>query len=1073
MSNIRLFLFIITVLISFGQAASAQSYSWTRTKEYEANRTTYPFSDANPIMNPSIYPYFRFDTYAEKPTMQKWKVVELENNFLKLAIYPEIGGKIWSATLKSTGESLFFDNPVIKFRDVAMRGPWTSGGMEFNFGMVGHSPHCSSPVDYLVRTNSDGSASCFLSHLDLMTRTVWTVEIHLPVDSAGFVTRVYWYNGTPFHQPYYSWSNIGVAVSNEWQAVNPGTAALGHNGEVSRWPIDAEGRDLTWYRNNNFGSYKSYHVFGKLAEYYGYYDHGRKSGMAAYVPSEDRRGRKIWIWGLSREGMIWEKLLTDPPGKQYLEIQAGRLLIQNSPGSSATPFKHRDFEPFAVDCWEEHWLPVGAIGGFVTASPAGSMNVERLPSSNGEAGMKLQIAISPARAYQGQLEILDGEEPIKSISVSLRPMQTFRATVNLDAPAKQLVVRLDNGSLCYERNEDDTLTRPDTAPESPVATTTFMQFVSGCEAMRQKQYAKAKRLFDETLEQEPHFVPALTRLAEWANMRGDRQDACELCRRALAVDTYDADANHQFALASLSLGRYADAREAASVMSLSPGHRAVALTMLARIELVRKKYDAAVRLAEKAREYAVPATEPLRVMACAQRVAGQNDAAKKTLEMMKRLNPLDHFADAELFLLNQTSLIDDHGVTVLTSASKGLPHLQTELPHETYLELAAWYCSVGRDADATALLELSAAQPGKMHVETLFWLAWLHRDEQRLAQAKALSPAFVFPFRLEALPVFEWAVSQNAPDLPENDWKANYYLALLLRHLGKTEQAEPLMRDCGDKPDFSAFYAVRADLLPETALEDIKRAVAWDPQGWRYGVLLARLYHQQGEDAKMLVTTRNYLAQFPTNDTLKLLHAEALVANRQYGEAFRLLQKATVLPHEGGLAGRNIYREAALLQAAKSLRAKDRSAAKRWIMAARQWPENLGSGKPYPSRVNERIENWLELLCANFPDPLPDLEEALKFTGSSHPALVQKILTELQRVVVSDAQSPESKSDVSESEVSESEVSELEVLLSELRETWEEWELSEPEAYEPEPEAFDDSEWEDLEIESVSQGDRE
>ncbi|MCL2120611.1 MAG: DUF5107 domain-containing protein, partial [Planctomycetaceae bacterium] len=738
------------------------------------------------------------------------------------------------------------------------------------------------------------------------------------------------------------------------------------------------------------------HVFGKLAEHYGFYDHGRKSGMAAYVPSEDRRGRKIWIWGLSREGMIWEKLLTDPPGKQYLEIQAGRLFIQNSGGSSATPFKHRDFEPFAVDCWEEHWLPVGSIGGFVTASPFGSMNVETLTTSSGEAGRQIRVAISPAKVYQGKLEVLDGETLLKSVPVSLRPLQLYRTTVTLDAPAANLVVRLDNNALCYERDEENTLTRPSAAPESFDNTTAYAKYVDGCEAMRQKQYAKAKRLFDESLEQEPHFVPALTRLAELANMQGDWQEACGLCRRALSVDTYDPDANHQFALASLALGHFADAREAASAMSLSPGHRALALTMQTRVELVRKKYDSAIRLAEKAREFAAPAAEPLRLLACAQRVARRDSDAKKTIEIMKRLNPLDHFADAELFLLGQ-------------AMPRGLPNLQTELPNETYLELAAWYCSVGRDADATAVLELAASLPGKTHVETLFWLAWLKRDAQLLAGAKSLSPAFVFPFRLEALPVFGWAADQNAPDLPEHDWKCNYYLALLLRHLGKTEQAEQLMRDCGDKPDFAAFYAVRADWLPETALDDIMRAVALEPRAWRYGVRLARLYHEQGEYNKMLDVTQNYLSRYPAKDQLELLHAQALIANRQYSEAIRLLQKATILPNEGGLAGRNIYREATLLLAARCLHGNHLPEAKRWVQAARLWPENLGSGKPYPADVDERIEDWLDSLCHTPLENPPDLEEVLKITGRSHSTLVQKILTELQCEIVQESQEPESE----------------------------------------------------------------
>lgn len=39
----------------------------------------------------------------------------------------------------------------MKFRDIAMRGPWTSGGIEFNFGIIGHAPTTSTPVDYLTK----------------------------------------------------------------------------------------------------------------------------------------------------------------------------------------------------------------------------------------------------------------------------------------------------------------------------------------------------------------------------------------------------------------------------------------------------------------------------------------------------------------------------------------------------------------------------------------------------------------------------------------------------------------------------------------------------------------------------------------------------------------------------------------------------------------------------------------------------------------------------------------------------------------------------------------------------------
>jgi len=235
---------------------------------------------------------------------------------------------------------------------------------------------------------------------------------------------------------------------------------------------------------------------------------------------------------------------------------------------------------------------------------------------------------------------------------------------------------------------------------------------------------------------------------------------------------------------------------------------------------------------------------------------------------------------------------------------------------------------------------------------------------------------------------------------------------LLLRHLGKTERAEQLMRDCGDKPNYAAFYAVRADWLPENAFEDISRAVALEPYSWRYGVRLARLYHEQGEYDKMLATTQKYLKLFPSNDPLVLLHTQSLIANKQYSSAVSHLQKAVILPNEGGLSGRNIYREATLLLAAKYLRMNNRAAAKQWVQAARRWPENLGSGKPYPSHVDERIEDWLDSLCNSLPESpsespwetLPELEDVLVVTGKAQSVLVKKILEELHR---HDAQQPE------------------------------------------------------------------
>ena len=67
--------------------------------------------------------------------------------------------------------------------------------------------------------------------------------------------------------------------------------------------------------------------------------------MGRYSPRDDKLGKKIWIWGLSRQGMIWEKLLTDTDG-QYVEVQSGRSFNQAAEESTPTPFKHRGFVPY-------------------------------------------------------------------------------------------------------------------------------------------------------------------------------------------------------------------------------------------------------------------------------------------------------------------------------------------------------------------------------------------------------------------------------------------------------------------------------------------------------------------------------------------------------------------------------------------------------------------------------------------------------------------------------------------------------------------------------------------------------
>ncbi len=540
----------------FASAFSIAQNNPVTIKEYRKIFTTYPFSDPDPIPKPDskIYPYYRFDGFTDKSIQKEWKVVELENDYIKLMILPEIGGKIWSATEKSTGKDFIYYNHVVKFRDVAMRGPWTSGGVEANYGIVGHTPNCATPVDVVTLKREDGSVSCIIGVLDLLTRTSWRLDINLPKDKAYFTTSSFWYNPSPLEQPYYSWMNVGIKAAGNLQFIYPGKNFLGHEGEYGDWPVNKKnGKDISWYNNNNFGGYKSYHVFGKYADFFGGYWHTDDFGMARYSSHDDKAGKKIWIWGLSQQGMIWEKLLTDTDG-QYVEVQSGRLFNQSAENSIYTPFKHRSFAPYQTDQWIEYWFPVKETKGFVKANNYGTVNVKK------ERGW-LKIYFSPLQSISEKIELLSDGKSIYEKKVLLKPMETFTDSIKaVDGNTLQFI--LGDHKLVWDSSpEANDLNRPLESPKDFDHNSVYGLYLQGENLISFRDYAKAEEKLNECLSKDAYYVPALADMASLQLRRFEFTKALASARKALAIDTYNAAANYYYALANLHLGNLTDAKD--------------------------------------------------------------------------------------------------------------------------------------------------------------------------------------------------------------------------------------------------------------------------------------------------------------------------------------------------------------------------------------------------------------------------------------------------------------------------------------------------------------------------------
>lgn len=903
-------------------------------KETARVMPTYPYSDPDPVAKPEspFYPYFRFDGYGHKAEPKAWKVVEMENDYISLSIFPEIGGKIWGAVEKSTGKEFIYFNHAVKFRDIAMRGAWTSGGIEFNFGIIGHVPTTATPVDYYIRHNADGSVSCFVGATELITRTTWMVEINLPPDKAYFTTRTTWQNTSLLEQPYYQWMNAGYKATGNLEFCYPGQYYIGHGGDVHAFPVDEAGRQLNWYEKNDFGADKSYHVLGKYNDFYGAYWHDDHFGSVHYAPYDEKLGMKIFLWGLSRQGEIWENLLTDTDG-QYVELQSGRMYNQPASNSAQTPYKHYAFLPGTTDRWEEHWFPVKETGGISKVSPIGSLHVVR------ENGM-LKVSLSPLQKLNTTLIIKAGDELLFEELLQADVLETWKKEFPLKNESHLSVEIGADELVWYESPEQTNLNRPDQMPSGFDWDSMYGLYVQGEQWLNQKNLKKAEDFFLLSLEKEPYYLPALNKMASICYRTARYDEAQKYARKALSLDVYDGEANYIYGLINYNT-HPVDAKDGFSVASYSPAYRSAAYAMLAKCFLKEKNWMKAIHYAGRSLE----SNER------------NQDAILARLIALRKLEDKAEALDYSILLLEDMPL--NHPVrfekALLSGDMSDFTNLiRNELPHETYMDIAGWYASAGLPEEALQLLSFA-----EEYAIAQYWAAYLYHQignetEAMLWLDKAISssPMQVFPFRPSTLKVLEWAQTVSP------SWKTDYYTALLWWHLGDKTKAGALL-DKHNNVSFGPYYQSRAMLKTGTArLDDLLKAEQIEPS-WRIGFALINYYLGMGNNTEALQTAKRYASRFPANYMLGLKYAKALQLNGKYKECIDLLKRIQVLPNEGAYEGRAIYRESHLYQAISHLNKKRYSKAIQSVEDSKVWIENLGVGKPYEENIDNRLEDYI------------------------------------------------------------------------------------------------------------------
>ncbi len=950
----KLFLIATFTLLGFlfGNEVIAQN---STIKEENKSIKTYPFSDPSPLPSLAIsqkifpfYPYSFFDGYSRESVDKDWKVITLENDYIRVSVLPGVGGKVWGAIEKSTGKDFIYLNQVLKFRSIGIRGPWTSGGIEHNFGLdLGHAPWTASDVDYVMKVNQDGSVSCIVGGLDLASRTQWRVDIRLPKDKAYFETNSLWYNPTPLHDAYLSWENAAYKTGDDLQFYFPGTLHIGHDGNVNPWPVDTSGNRLSIYKENNFGGHKSYHVFGMYPNWFGGYFHDSEFGSGHWAPYDEAPGKKIWIWSLARDGAIWKDLLTDNDG-QYIEAQSGVKLNQAEPFSGFnTPFNQLSMRPFYTETKSEVWFPVLSTGGMVDASPTGTLN---LVSEN----QSLKLSFCPNIPINDSLIVRFGKKIIYSELIRLDPMQVYQKTIAAPEGSKQPIeVTIGKDLLKYTTDEkENRIKRPLTTPSGQDFNSAEHLFRQAADQHFMRDYGPALETYLACLEKEPTHSRALSKVAELYYRKAQYEKGLSFARRALENNTYDGEANFIYGVIQKALRNVLQAEEAFSIAVRTMEYRSAAYVQIAGLHLQKKNFTKAKEYATKSLDYNRYNIMAYEFLATAYRKLNKSDEAQKTLETLLDIDPLNHYAHFEQYLLNPTP----ESETIFTSA------IRNEFPFETYLELALEYANQGLLNEAIQILEMSPAHP-----TVYYWLAYLTRtkpsgkSKQYLIKALEMSPHMVFPFRLETIQVYNWALEQN------NSWKTTYYLGLIYWRILRIEKAKELFAKCENLPDYAHFYMTRGILFQDDdpkiqlAGNDFNQALKLDPNEWRTWHYLNRHLEATGSYQKELENSRNAYTKFSDQPAIGIDYAKALLHANKLVECIEILTTIDVLPFEGAREGYEIYEIANLSLALDLLEKKKYQKALRYIDDSKIYLENLGAGMPY--EPDTRLQDYLAAFC--------------------------------------------------------------------------------------------------------------
>ena len=395
-----------------------------------------------------VYPHPVIEKIYDEKIDKTYQAVYLENQYLKVMILPELGGRIQMAYDKVKGRHFVYYNQVIKPALVGLTGPWISGGIEFNWPQH-HRPSTFEAVDFTITENEDGSKTVWVNEVERMFRTKGMAGFTLYPDKAYIEIRGKLYNRTPFPQTFLWWANPAVKVNDHYQSIFPPDvhAVFDHGKrDVSSFPIAkgvyykvdyAPGTDISRYRNIPVPT--SYMAVQSKYNFIGGYEHDSRAGLLHVADHHISPGKKQWTWGHGEFGRAWDRNLTDEDGP-YIELMTG-VYTDNQPDFSW-------IQPYEEKTFVQYFMPYQEVGEVKNATREAAVNIEL----NGkEAVIRLYVT----SAYEKlKIALVKGEQVLFSEIIGSSPEHPYVKSIALPV-FKSVTTNFTSSAITFSGNAID------------------------------------------------------------------------------------------------------------------------------------------------------------------------------------------------------------------------------------------------------------------------------------------------------------------------------------------------------------------------------------------------------------------------------------------------------------------------------------------------------------------------------------------------------------------------------------------------------------------------------------------